>query len=82
MDDHDTMFYSCEKPSDGNVDNSQQPSLSNVIRLAKIHVINTFQNLADLHDHLNQLNLTDPDRLRPRWDTYFMVRFWGYIHMT
>lgn len=35
-------------------------------------MVNAFQTIPALHDHLGEINLLDPDRLRPGWDTYFM----------
>ncbi|KAI0756751.1 cytidine deaminase-like protein [Daedaleopsis nitida] len=40
--------------------------------LAAVHVINSFETVADLYDHLEKINLLDTERLRPGWDTYFM----------
>ncbi|KAL4070649.1 cytidine deaminase-like protein [Scleroderma citrinum] len=39
----------------------------------KLNVINTFQTVSDLHDHLDALNILNAERLRPRWDSYFMT---------
>ncbi|EIW64353.1 deoxycytidine monophosphate deaminase [Trametes versicolor FP-101664 SS1] len=44
-------------------------SLSN---LAGVQVMNSFETISGLHEHLAELNLLDPERLRPDWDTYFM----------
>ncbi|KAI1789752.1 cytidine deaminase-like protein [Ganoderma leucocontextum] len=41
-------------------------------RLATVHVVNAFQSVPAFRDHLEEINLLDPDRLRPGWDTYFM----------
>ena len=38
-----------------------------------LHVINNFDNVAALHSYLDDLNLLDANRLRPSWDSYFMV---------
>ena len=40
--------------------------------MANIHVVNAFDSVSGLHDHLDDINLLDPERLRPGWDTYFM----------
>lgn len=42
--------------------------------LAHLHVLNSFGSISELHVHLESLDLLNPDRLRPGWDTYFMVR--------
>lgn len=36
-------------------------------------IYNSFPTLAAFHEHLNGLDLLNQDRLRPSWDTYFMV---------
>ncbi|KAH7886091.1 cytidine deaminase-like protein [Phlebopus sp. FC_14] len=43
-------------------------------QFVKLSVINTFQLISDLHGYLDTLDLLDFERLRPRWDTYFMAR--------
>ncbi|KAF8510002.1 cytidine deaminase-like protein [Hysterangium stoloniferum] len=48
-------------------------ALHETFRTAHVRVINSFTTLPDLYVHLGELNLTDSDRLRPRWDTYFMT---------
>ncbi|KAI1211785.1 cytidine deaminase-like protein [Annulohypoxylon truncatum] len=39
---------------------------------AAIRLLNTSSNLAHLYATLGKLDLTNPDRLRPSWDSYFM----------
>ncbi|KAI0673391.1 cytidine deaminase-like protein [Trametes maxima] len=41
-------------------------------QLASVHVVNSFETLSGFFEHLSELNLLDPERLRPGWDTYFM----------
>ncbi|KAF8314473.1 deoxycytidylate deaminase [Clavulina sp. PMI_390] len=36
-------------------------------------VMNNFTTTEELYDRLAQMNLLDPERLRPGWDTYFMT---------
>ncbi|KAI0830567.1 cytidine deaminase-like protein [Trametes gibbosa] len=43
-----------------------------VSHLAGVQVVNSFETVSGLHEHLSELNLLDPERLRPAWDTYFM----------
>ena len=38
-----------------------------------LHVVNNFDNVAALHSYLDDINLLDGNRLRPSWDSYFMV---------
>ncbi|KAH6630973.1 cytidine deaminase-like protein [Chaetomium sp. MPI-SDFR-AT-0129] len=40
---------------------------------ASIRLLNTSPSLADLYATLGKLDLLDPNRLRPSWDTYFMA---------
>lgn len=39
----------------------------------KLKIINSFHSIAEFHRHLDSLDITDAQRLRPQWDTYFMV---------
>lgn len=41
--------------------------------LCHINIINTFPAVERLYDHLEKINLLNIDRLRPSWDSYFMV---------
>ncbi|KIY48343.1 hypothetical protein FISHEDRAFT_65845 [Fistulina hepatica ATCC 64428] len=41
--------------------------------LVNLHIANTFSTLADLHRHLDEIDLLAPGHLRPDWDTYFMT---------
>jgi dCMP deaminase len=54
---------------------SQPPStpLNNLRSLVHLHVVNDFSSLDQLHSFLDSLDILDQDRLRPAWDTYFMV---------
>ena len=42
--------------------------------LCHINIINSFESVQDLRAHLDDLDLLNPDRLRPCWDSYFMVK--------
>jgi dCMP deaminase len=48
-------------------------SLQHLISRATVRLLNTSPSLADLYAHLGKLDITNPDRLRPGWDTYFMA---------
>ncbi|KAI0788680.1 cytidine deaminase-like protein [Abortiporus biennis] len=41
-------------------------------RMVNLRVVNSFNTVSALHAHLNGLDLTNNERLRPTWDTYFM----------
>ncbi|KAF9245812.1 cytidine deaminase-like protein [Melanogaster broomeanus] len=47
--------------------------LRGMSHFVKINVINTFQSISELHGHLDSLDIINSERLRPRWDTYFMT---------
>ncbi|KAI0814802.1 cytidine deaminase-like protein [Irpex lacteus] len=47
-------------------------SLRNLRALVDIHINNAFDNKEDLYDHLEEINVTNGERLRPGWDAYFM----------
>jgi dCMP deaminase len=39
----------------------------------KLKIVNSFPSIAELHYHLDSLDITNRNRLRPQWDTYFMT---------
>lgn len=47
--------------------------LATLASRATIKLLNNTSSLASLHASLAALNLTDPSRLRPTWDHYFMT---------
>jgi len=48
-------------------------SLQNLRDMIDVHIINSFKSVPDFYDHLDSLNLLDPENLRPGWDAYFMT---------
>ncbi|KAF6516528.1 hypothetical protein HZS61_003731 [Fusarium oxysporum f. sp. conglutinans] len=56
----DTHLYDAEK------------GLSPLISRAVVRLLNTSSSLAHLYATLGKLDIPNPDRLRPCWDTYFM----------
>jgi dCMP deaminase len=40
---------------------------------AHLTIMNDFDTILALEAHLDEVNLLDPERLRPGWDGYFMV---------
>jgi len=52
----------------------EHPSpLHSLQKYVTLHVVNNFDSLAALYSYLDDINLLDADRLRPSWDSYFMV---------
>ena len=47
--------------------------LATLASRAQITLLNNTKRLSTLHSALDTLNLTDPNRLRPTWDNYFMT---------
>jgi len=47
-------------------------NLATLISNATIRLVNTSSSLAHLYATLGKLDLPNPDRLRPSWDSYFM----------
>jgi len=56
-------------PNSGSVTSSY---LFTSYHLCHVNVINNFDSVEQLHDHLEHVNLLNIDRLRPSWDSYFM----------
>lgn len=53
---------------------SATPSLRAVLAYAQLHILNNFETEEELFRHLDNVDLLNAERLRPGWDTYFMVR--------
>lgn len=51
----------------------QSTGLQSLISKAAIRLLNTSSSLAHLYATLGKLDIPNPDRLRPGWDTYFMA---------
>lgn len=47
-------------------------TLISLRKLARLHVVNDDDDIKTLFEALRQLNVTNPERLRPGWDSYFM----------
>ena len=47
--------------------------LQPLISRAQVRLLNTSSSLAHLYATLGKLDIPNPDRLRPSWDTYFMA---------
>ncbi|ORY84274.1 putative deoxycytidylate deaminase [Protomyces lactucae-debilis] len=43
-----------------------------VLNCASVRILNTFKSVKLFEEHIKSLDLANPDRLRPSWDTYFM----------
>ncbi|KAJ3534734.1 hypothetical protein NM688_g7088 [Phlebia brevispora] len=74
---HDVFFYgpqSLQVSSRENPIASPQdiPVLRSLNPMVNVRIINSFETIPELYEHLEELDLINPDRLRPGWDTYFM----------
>ena len=67
---HDDHFYG-ENFAD-KMTNSRAGSLRQLHSLIDLQVINAFETVIELRQHLEKLDITNGERLRPTWDTYFM----------
>jgi dCMP deaminase len=74
---HDKLHYGPSTPSTSSATTSMSSSamtdFSRVMSLATVKVDNCFPTIEGLWTYLDTLNLLDEERLRPGWDTYFMV---------
>ena len=73
---HDTFYYGsaflhASSRSFGN-ESPATCSLRSMGHLAKLHILNSFETRESLYEHLDDMDITNPERLRPSWDTYFM----------
>ena len=69
--DHDTEVYGPQFPK---VRTDGSSSIQELQRLVHLRIDNPFKSISEFHAHLDSLDLLNVDRLRPKWDTYFMVR--------
>jgi hypothetical protein len=69
---HDYIMYKNLSVT-ARVASSNEASLHAMQPLIDIHIVNSFESVHAFHSHLTSLNILDPDRVRPRWDAYFMV---------
>ncbi|GJJ13509.1 hypothetical protein Clacol_007763 [Clathrus columnatus] len=70
---HDSTFYENKEDSLINTNTTNGSHLRQLFRMAHINILNTFDTLEELNSHLEKLDITNQDRLRPKWDTYFMT---------
>lgn len=74
---HDALLYDtvdrCEPAQNGTVMRKPVSSLRALRKLATFHIVNDFVTKEDLYTHLDELQLLDPNCLRPDWDNYFMM---------
>ncbi|KAF7972196.1 hypothetical protein HWV62_18676 [Athelia sp. TMB] len=52
---------------------AEEKGLRALRRVVHVHISNVYATTAELYTHMDAINLLDPERLRPGWDTYFMV---------
>ncbi|KAG6841759.1 hypothetical protein C0991_007088 [Blastosporella zonata] len=70
--DNDRVMFGVDVSNSSLSDFKDPSCLSNLRELVTVHIFNSFKTISDLHKHLEELNLLDPERLRPGWDAYFM----------
>src|SRR6185312_9944008 len=64
--DHSVFQYSSESPS------PSSPSLYKMTSTSDLTIVNAFHELSCFYSHLSTLEITNHERLRPIWDSYFM----------
>ena len=69
VEDHDTSSFN----STSNQDAISSAYLFSNRNVSHLNVINSFTSLWAFHDHLESLDVLNNERLRPGWDSYFMV---------
>lgn len=53
--------------------NAGEQGLRALRRSIHVHISNVYSTTAELYAYMDSINLLDSERLRPGWDTYFMV---------
>ncbi|KAH9951031.1 cytidine deaminase-like protein [Amylocystis lapponica] len=75
---HDEHYYGLiiagpRTPQNTRLDRRESGSaLLGLSELVNLRIVNAYGSVPALHDHLDELNLLNPERLRPGWDAYFM----------
>ncbi|KAJ1961376.1 Deoxycytidine monophosphate (dCMP) deaminase [Dipsacomyces acuminosporus] len=69
----DKHFAHLRSPVIRNVANTHGLNLKRMLASANILIANTFPTLDALYEHLDKVDLLNAERLRPSWDTYFML---------
>jgi hypothetical protein len=70
---HDHVVYGASFPQSSPIIEKPSSPLHVLKDLVNIHVVNSFNSLSELYANLDNLDLRNPEHLRPAWDTYFMV---------
>jgi hypothetical protein len=70
---HDNVVYGAQLSDSTTFGVEHSTSLHSISDLVNVHIVNMFSSLPGLRKHLDTLDLLNPERLRPGWDTYFMV---------
>ncbi|KAJ1814627.1 Deoxycytidine monophosphate (dCMP) deaminase [Coemansia sp. RSA 2598] len=56
-----------------NTSEAHELNLKRVLASANVSIANTFPTIEELHMYLDRIDLTNGERIRPSWDTYFML---------
>lgn len=71
------MNSSTSRPEQASTSDIPTTTPKNCLRALMSHahltIMNSFETIAELEIHLDEVNLLDSERLRPGWDGYFMV---------
>jgi dCMP deaminase len=70
---HDREVFGERSPGPDSTTGSRFSLLRRASPQIKLKIINSFDSIAEFHRHLDSLDIADTQRLRPQWDTYFMV---------
>ncbi|KAJ2084149.1 Deoxycytidine monophosphate (dCMP) deaminase [Coemansia sp. RSA 988] len=52
---------------------AEELNLKRVLAKANVSISNSFPTVTKLYEYLDKIDLTNGERLRPSWDTYFML---------
>ncbi|KAJ1737811.1 Deoxycytidine monophosphate (dCMP) deaminase [Coemansia sp. Benny D160-2] len=56
-----------------NTNDANELNLRRALAGAHVSIANVFPSIDALHEYLDELDLLNPERIRPSWDTYFML---------
>ncbi|KAJ1943540.1 Deoxycytidine monophosphate (dCMP) deaminase, partial [Linderina macrospora] len=69
----ETMPRQLMSPIMSSTDAAQELNVKRMVGRANVTITNTFETVEALREHLERLDLLNGERLRPAWDTYFML---------
>jgi dCMP deaminase len=70
----DELLYGRDRDDDTNIDRTDRmTSLRAMEQNCRLQLVNSCSNIDALREEIRKIDITNPERLRPGWDSYFMA---------